>query len=187
MNYIIELLNSDAIEEEDAELILTVVRKGASRVEKRLPYFISNFPNLAKNVYTFSTNVKDKEFVANVVLGALKGGAELHEYQLFWMGMMLEDYLLDTTPAADLLDALFSHSRATPITRAKILEIPEKRFGLPELRDSYLNTGQSDWLSWAAAVGSRGMKKASRNYKLGYFSKSSSMNHLIAKIVSDLP
>jgi hypothetical protein len=72
------------------------------------------------------------------------------------------------------------------IARAKVLEIPEQGFGFKELRDGYLKTGQSDWLSWSSAVGARSLKAAERNYVLDYFSKSSPMNHLIASGVKKM-
>jgi len=66
------------------------------------------------------------------------------------------------------------------IARAKVLEVPEQGFGFKEIRDGYLKTGQSDWLSWASAMGTRSLKAAERNYVLDYFSKGSPLNYLIA-------
>ena len=43
--------------------------------------------------------------------------------------------------------------------------------------------GQSDWLAWASAVGSRSLKAITRNHTLTYFGKSSQLNHLIATIM----
>ena len=105
------------------------------------------------------------------------------EYQLFWFGVMAEGYLLKTPKVGDLLIALYSHENATDITRAKILEIPERRFGLPELREEQLRSGQSNWPSWAAAVGSRTDPKAQRNHLLTYFRKASPLNRLVGEFV----
>lgn len=96
---------------------------------------------------------------------------------------MLESYLLDTAVAPDLVHALFRHESATDISRAKILEIPDLRYGLPEMRETFLREGRSDWLAWASAVGSRRMDKQARNYLLDYFANGSSMNKLIATIL----
>jgi hypothetical protein len=148
---------------------------------------LREFPNLAKNVYVFSRNISDRESLAKLVLDYLKGTSIVPEYQLFWLGMMLEDYMLNTGSAGELLIELYTHSWSTPITKAKILEIPEMRFGLPELREEQLKEGKSDWLAWSAAVGSRAKKKASRNYVLNYFRNASSVNNVIAEIVSSLP
>ena len=79
--------------------------------------------------------------------------------------------------------ALYDHPNATDISKAKILEIPEKRFGLPDLRDEKLRSGHSDWPAWAAAVGSRAHPKGQRNHLLKYFRKCSPMNRLIGEFV----
>ena len=42
--------------------------------------------------------------------------------------------------------SLYKHADATDITRAKILEIADHRYGLPEMRETYLREGRSDWL-----------------------------------------
>jgi hypothetical protein len=91
--------------------------------------------------------------------------------------------LLDTTVAPKLLRTLYSHESATDISRAKILEIADLRYGLPEMREAFLREGRSDWLAWASAVGSRRMDKQARNYLLDYFAHGSEMNKLIATIM----
>lgn len=186
LKYVGEILSQDEMEEEDAELVLTVMRDNTSGVLGRLPYIIANFPNLAKSIYAFAASVKDPDKLAHIVETSLEKDA-LHEYQLFWFGMMLEDYLMDTRKASKLIDTIFSHPAASIMVKAKILEIPDNRYGLPELRLGYLRSGQSDWLSWAAAVGTRNSKKAARNYRLAYFSKSSAMNHLVSEILRAMP
>ena len=72
------------------------------------------------------------------------------------------------------------------IARSKILEIPEQGFGFKDIRDEYLKTGQSDWLSWSSAIGSRSLQAGERNYVLDYFSKSSPMNYLVASSVKKI-
>ncbi|WP_298811877.1 hypothetical protein [uncultured Sphingomonas sp.] len=77
----------------------------------------------------------------------------------------------------------YRHESATDISRAKILEIPDRRYGLPEMRESFLREGRSDWLAWASAVGSRNLDKQARNYLLDYFANGSKTNRLIASIL----
>jgi hypothetical protein len=108
------------------------------------------------------------------------------EYQLFWFAYILEQYLLKTKKASAVINALYSHPRATPMSKAKVLEIADNRYGLPELREPLLRSGQSDWLSWSAAVGERNLKSPTRNHRLSYFSKVSPMNALISKVVATL-
>jgi hypothetical protein len=119
------------------------------------------------------------------VLRYLKEATQVTEFQLFWFAMMLEDYLLKTQLARDLVIALYEHENATDITKAKILEISEKRFGLPDLREEQLRTGQSGWLAWSAAVGSRVHPKSQRNHLLKYFRTSSPMNGFIGEFVEN--
>lgn len=183
--YVHELLSQSNLEEDDAELILTVMRSNAEDVKAHLPGIATRFPHLAKNVHHFCAEITDREAIAEMVL-ALAGSPTTQEYQLFWLGMMLDEYLMSTSKAALIIQALFAHPNATPITQAKVLEISDLRYGLIELRQTYLSSGQSDWLSWAAAVGSRTMDRAARNYRLSYFQHSSPMNELIASVVSGI-
>jgi hypothetical protein len=185
IEYIISLLAQETLDEEDAELILTVMRSHATKVERKLDYIIQSFPNLMKPIFKFCASVKDKEFIGDLIAKHVQS-SELQEYQLFWFASILDEYLLNTKKASSLIRALYSHKNATPISKAKVLEIADKRFGLPELREPILRSGQSDWLSWSAAIGERSLKAASRNHRLRYFSKGSPMNFLISQVVAKL-
>jgi hypothetical protein len=182
-----EMLSSPQLEEDDIELVLALMGEHSSDVFLRFDDLMRGFPNLAKNIYMFCRHIDDKEALAEMVLKRLKHTAIVPEYQLFWIGMMLEDHLLATSKAGDIANAMFNHPWATPITKAKLLEIPSNRYGLPELRDEQLKGGNSDWLAWSAAVGARKTKRASRNYVLNYFKNGSPLNRLISEIVSALP
>jgi hypothetical protein len=83
--------------------------------------------------------------------------------------------------------ALYDHPRATTITQAKVLEIPETRFGMGALREEHLKVGKSDWLALAAAVGARRETAVSRNHLLSYFSKAGPMNRIEGECVKALP
>ena len=183
LKYIDGILDKPEIEEEDAELILTIMRSHASKVEKRLPDIMRSYPHLTKNVYGFCAGVEDKELIAEMIVDLVKSEDHLMEYQLFWFGAILEEHLMGTSKASALISLLFNHRSATIVTKAKILENPDLRFGLPELRNEYLMSGQSDWLAWASAVGSRNLKPITRNHRLKYFGNSSQLNHLIATIM----
>lgn len=183
IQFAIDLLNKDKIKEEDAELVLIVMRDHVNRISKYLHIFAKEFPHLAKNFYLLCAEADDKDHVASVILDVLKSGDFVGEYQLFWFGVMLEKYLINTSRADDLIAALYTHKNSTDITRAKILEIQDNRFGLAEFREGFLREGRSDWQSWSAAVGSLALKKQARNYLLGYFKNGSPMNALIADIL----
>jgi hypothetical protein len=183
ISFIMSLLNEGNLSEEDAELILVVMRDHVERIEEHLGLFAKGFPHLAKNFYGLCADASDKEAIAEVILKVVKKGDHVGEYQLFWFGMMLEAYLLDTKKASDIINELYRHESATDISRAKILEIADTRFGLTEMREAFLREGRSDWLAWASAVGSRKMNRQARNYLLDYFKNGSEMNRLIAKIL----
>jgi hypothetical protein len=184
LEYIDNIFNLQEIEEEDAELILTIMRSHTGKVEKRLPYLIKQYPHLIKSVHGFCAHVPDKEHIGDLILQTIQSSPLVTEFQLFWFAVMLEDYLMDTSKVALLISSLFSHRSSTSITKAKILEIADLRFGLPELRDGFLRSGQSDWLAWASAVGSRSLKATTRNHTLTYFGKSSPLNRLIATVAA---
>ncbi len=183
--YLISLLKPDNVPEEDAELVLTLMQDHSSDVVDYIPTLIRDFPGLAKRIYHFCAKVEHKNQVAAAVLNYLEEGTQITEYQLFWFGMMVEDYLLKTPRAGPLLMSLYEHENATDISRAKILEIPDKRFGLVDLRDEQLRSGHSDWPAWAAAIGSRVQPKGQRNHLLKYFRKSSKMNRIIGEFVEN--
>jgi hypothetical protein len=183
VSYLTQILAQPEIDEEDAELILTMMRENTKKVEARLPDIIQQFPNLSKSVHSFCSGIKDKEALADILVDILEKSARLLEFQLFWFAAILEDHLMSTSKTSALIDLIFNHPSATPITKARVLEIMDARFGLTELRASILSTGQSDWLGWASAVGSRSLKPGSRNHTLKYFGNCSQINHLIATIV----
>ncbi len=183
--YLLSLLKGDNLQEEDAELVLTLMRDYSADVVEFIPDLIRDFPSLSKRLYYFCRNVKDKKEIAVALQQHLASPAQITEFQLFWFGVMAEDYLLQTPQAGDLLMALYEHRNATEISRAKILEMPEKRFGLADLREEQLRTGHSDWLAWASAIGSRVHPKGQRNQLLKYFRKSSPMNQLVGEFVEN--
>ncbi len=183
IEYIVSMLKDASLSEEDAELILVVARNNAEILAEYLPLFARGFPHLAKNFYSLCADIPDKAAVARVVLDVASEGEQIGEYQLFWFGMMLETYLMDTALAPDIIHALFKHPSATDISRAKVLEIADARYGLPELREPFLREGRSDWLAWSSAVGCRHMKRSPRNYALDYFGTFSPYNALVAEIV----
>lgn len=54
VQFIISLLQSGSLSEDDAELILVVMRDQVSRIETHLGLFVHGFPHLAKNFYGYA-------------------------------------------------------------------------------------------------------------------------------------
>jgi hypothetical protein len=183
VEYLISLLSGGDVQEEDAELVLTLMRDADADIGEYLPSLIKDFPGLAKRLYYFCGSYEDKSVISGALLALLQSGSKLTEFQMFWFAKITEDLLLADPVAGQLLMSLYEHDAATVMSKAKILEIPEKRFGMPDLREEQLRSGHSDWLAWAAAVGTRKKPKGQRNHLLKYFRKSSPMNRLIGEFV----
>jgi hypothetical protein len=188
VEYLLDLLKNPDIEESDAELVLVLLREHGEDVLPQLEGFLRRFPGLSRNVYHFAKHVgdRDKDALAQIVFDFAADGAYATEDQLFWMAKLSEEFLSKTSRYRDILLAIYQHQNATEVSKAKILEIPEQRFGMPELRHEHLRVGKSDWLSWSSAVGSRAATKISRNHALTYFGKASPMNRLIADCVMSI-
>ena len=185
VSFLRDLLRQEDIDEEDAELILSLMAEHAEEVIERLGDISRKFPHLMKNICNFCSGIEDINSLAKFMMEFLKDeNAIAHEFQLFWLAHVLQDKLLESKRAPEIIDKLYYHPNATSISRAKLLEIPDLRYGLVELRDSHLGAGQSDWLAWSSAVGHRGLKKIDRQHRLGYFAKASNYNKVVYDIIS---
>jgi hypothetical protein len=187
IDYLLQLLSSPDIEEADAELVLVLLRDHATELLPRIEQLLGKFPGLTRNVYFYAGLASDRTGLDEAVAEFLSDADNATEYQLFWLGKLAEDYFGESDYLREILMAILEHPRGTPISRAKVLEIPESRFGLPDLREQVLRSGKSDWEAWAAAAGSRGVVHARRNHLLKYFAKGSPLNALIARCVSAMP
>ena len=180
------LLRSEALEESDADLILSFLRVHSDSLLDFLPICLRKFPNLIRQLYSICSDISDRNSLVRIVQNYLDQENYFLEYQLFWLICIVEDYLMGVDAYGEVLAKLYELTADMKIARAKVLEIPEQGFGFKEVRSEYLKTGQSDWLSWSSAVGSRSLKPAERNYVLDYFSKSSPMNFLVASGVKKI-
>ncbi len=177
---LLTLLKDEQLEEAEADLILGFLRRHSDSILDQIPALLQRFPNLVKHIYSICGTISEKAELSAEILSYLKSEASFLEYQLFWLACIVEDHLLGHGCYGELLVRLYELTQDFKIARAKILEIPEQGYGFKEVRSEFLKTGQSDWLSWASAMGSRSLKSAERNYVLDYFSKGSPMNFLVA-------
>jgi hypothetical protein len=177
---LIGLLKDESLDEADADQILSFLRSHSNSILEYLPTLLRRFPNLTKHIHSICSTVTDKAALSEVLLEHLKKESFFLEYQLFWLACIIEDYLIGYGPYGEALMKIYELTQDFKIARAKVLETPEQGFGFKEIRSEYLKTGQSDWLSWASAMGTRTLKAAERNYVLDYFSKGSPLNFLIA-------
>jgi len=186
IEYLFSLLKRENIEEEDAELVLSLMREKGNDILEYIPDLLVKFPNLIKNIFYFCEHVEDKNQLGTFVRNFIEQNAAATEYQLFWLAKLLEEQLINTPSTPNLISGLYEAQNATDISRAKILEIADKRFGLSDMREEELRTGASGWRSWSSAAGARVEKKSNRNHLLGYFANGSSMNELIADCIKEL-
>ena len=182
-----ELLVDPRADESDVEMILGVLHENTSEVAEHIPGLIARFPNIVKQLHALTGKIGDKNAVADAILSLLEAGTPLMEYQLFWFAVIAEDHLMSTKRIGKLVLRLYDRTAEHKVARAKVLEIPDQSFGLKEIREECLKSGASDWTSWAAAIGTRSLKKAERNHCLKYFSKGSPINALISECVQKLP
>jgi hypothetical protein len=182
-----ELLMDPRADESDVELILGILHKNTADVTEHISSLLARFPNIVKQLHKLAGLIADKEQLAKEILSLLKNNKPLIEYQHFWIAVIAEDHLSRTRCFGDLVLKLYERAAEHKTARAKILEIPDQSFGLKEIREEYLKTGASDWLSWASAVGTRSLQRAERNYALKYFSKGSPLNSLVAECVQKHP
>lgn len=185
--YLLGLLDSRVIEEDDAELVLALMRDHGNDVLGYLSRILPAFPYLARNIAIFCDYVTDDAALLDILRDFVGQHEVITEFQLFWITRIAEKKLLQQSGVGRLLEALYAHPGASKITKAKILEIPSDRYGLDDLRREHLRSGASDWLAWSSMVGSRGVRRSGRNHVLGYAANSSPTNRLIAEVVRQLP
>ena len=185
-HYLLSLLDERDVEEEDAELVLALLRERGDVLLDYLKRVLWSSPYLSKNIYVFCNYLTDKIALCALLTDFVRDVAVTTEYPLFWIGKIVEDHLLGVAGVERLITLLYEHPNATKISKAKVLEIRDRRYGLRELREENLRSGSSDWLSWSSAVGSTVEVKASRNYLLGYFANGSEMNRLFADILTGI-
>lgn len=183
---LINLLKNDDTEESDADQILGFLRTHSDSLLEVIPELLARFPNLIKHIYAVCADVEDKSALNSILRDYLEKQDYYLEYQLFWIASIIEDYLVGHVDCGPSIIRIFDLTADHKIARAKILEMPTDLYGLKEQRAEYLKTGQSDWLSWSAAMGSRTLLVAERNHVLSYFSKGSPLNCLVAECVKGL-
>ena len=185
--YLLELLRDPNLEEADAELVLTLLSEHGEEVLDRMASVWPRYPALSRPIYNFVTReLSDPTSVAALAQAFLANAPNATEYQLFWLAKVLQATGTRNEVFGRLIASIFDHQNATPIVKAKVLELADNRFGLAEMREETLKLGQSDWPSWAAAIGCRVQTKASRNKLIKTFGAVSPLNKVIADVAMAL-
>ena len=155
VDYLLHLLGTPELEESDAELVLVLLRDHAEAVFPKIVDVLAKFPGLTKSLYHYVRLASDRGGLDDLLQQFLQCCPNATEYQLFWLAKLAEDFLDQSPKRGEILMTLFEHPNSTLLSRAKILEIADRRFGLPEIREEVLRSARSDWEAWAAASGTR--------------------------------
>ncbi|HLW08107.1 MAG TPA: hypothetical protein VKY45_11155, partial [Marinilabiliaceae bacterium] len=132
------LLKDDDLEESDADLILTFLRSHSDSLLEIFPTLLEKFPNIIKHIYSICSEITDKVTLTKIIHDFLHSGTVLLEYQLFWLGATLEDFLSGIALYGECLIKIYELTSEFKIARSKILEIPEQGFGFKDIRDELL-------------------------------------------------
>lgn len=103
-----ELLARPHLEEEDAELVLALTGNHSADVLARFEDLLRDFPHLAKSIYQFTRYVRDKDSLSAIIAKFAAETKIIPEFQLFWLGVILEESLLGTKQAGEIAHSLYT-------------------------------------------------------------------------------
>lgn len=83
VEYLINILKEPDIHEEDAELVLILLRDHGSDVLEQMQKFLERFPSLSKSIYNFCRYLNDKTELSNLVKSFLKTANNVTEINYF--------------------------------------------------------------------------------------------------------
>lgn len=170
------LLKQGSLSKKNAELILIVMRDNVTRIEQRLGVFGSDFPNLApKLLRTLRSDDRQGSRCACCAGGRGRRRAG-------WKVPALLVWYDAEGLAARYRGSSRSRPHALPPRDRdryrvhQILCIPDRRYNVPEMRETLLIEGRPNWLAWASAVGLRNLDEQARNYLPDHFANGSETN-----------
>ena len=91
------------MDEEDAQLILAVMREHSEDIMEFIPALLGKFPALSKNIFYFSLHVEDKAELLAFIRDYVKDSTFVSEFQLFWLGKLCEERLMEQDGVGDVL------------------------------------------------------------------------------------
>ncbi|WP_440604413.1 antiviral reverse transcriptase Drt5 [Bacillus sp. GB_SG_008] len=182
-----KLQNSRNLEEEDIELILTLLSTTQEENIELVKLVLEKAPNLTKNLYhSIRRNFMylDNEIV-NIFKGYIRNNEQLHEYQLFWIAKILIEFTQLNEFIVDILFTIYNHSSTTNVVKCLILEIQENSYGLLELKKK-IARGNAPEMVISAIVGLISHEKSNRNQIYKYVSRSNPIMKVYTSILSNL-
>ncbi|MCP1133296.1 reverse transcriptase domain-containing protein [Paenibacillus polysaccharolyticus] len=174
------------IEDEDIELILSLLMTSESDTIKLTKLVLYKSPQLMKNLYY---NIKRNYMrISDSVITEIESYLEktfIPEYQLFWITKIIVDFTALNESIADLLNSIYRHTSVTNIVKCLILEVPENNYGFLELKKTVAR-GHAPELIISAMVGLLSHEKSNRNQIYKYVAKSNSMLRTIISVLYPL-
>ncbi|MCP1183997.1 RNA-directed DNA polymerase [Paenibacillus sp. 1781tsa1] len=180
------LLHKKNIEDEDIELILSLLMTTEAETLELTRLVLNSSPQLTKNLYY---NLKRNYMrITDSIISEFETFIEesfIPEYQLFWITKIIIDFTELNESIANLLVTIYRHPAVTNIVKCLILEIPENNFGFLEMKKNVAR-GHAPELIISAMVGLLSHEKSNRNQIYKYVGKSNSMLRTITVALSAL-
>ncbi|MBE1446069.1 reverse transcriptase domain-containing protein [Paenibacillus sp. OAS669] len=180
------LHNEKNIEDEDIELILSLLMTSESETIELTRLVLNSSPQLTKNLYY---NIKrNYMMISDAIISEIEeflNKSFITEYQLFWITKIIIDFTELNESIADLLIRIYRHPSATNIVKCLILEVPENSYGFLEVKKNVAR-GHAPELIISAMVGLISHEKSNRNQIYKYVGKTNSMLRTITIALSSL-
>jgi hypothetical protein len=183
--YLKDLVQQRDINEEDVELALSLLREDEDEAFELVSLALTRYPNLTKDVYKLIETMTPSDALWSIVSRRLRQSF-LTEYELFWLTRMAIDHFPMTARVAQALLAAHLHPSATEITKAAVLEVPDNRYGLFDLKYNQLRNAAIGIGGACAVAGLHRSEKAKRNQLYKYAMKSSKYMYALCNIASKL-
>lgn len=183
--YLVALLQSPNLAQEDVELALTLLRNELDAFDLVVEPVIEKAPHLLRGLHRFiaTSGPEDGGQVWDAIANRLKK-KRIPEHDLFWYARTLVDYYEIDQDVADLLLELYYHPEATSVVKAAILEDNCLDHGLDDLKIQELRSGSNLLIVSAAMHGLSGLEKGKRNHQFKYARRNGANVAVLADIAS---
>lgn len=181
--YLYALINAPDIEEEDAELALSLLKEDPDAVTKLAELVVHDFPNLTKNLYKVFLSMNNPEEYFYLFRDKIED-EQVHEFELFWITRIVLDHFSWSSEKADFLIDVYNDSSTPPTVKAAILEDEQLGYGLIDMKRNIVESGGVNICSFAAVAGLNKMEKGRRNQLYKYAASQSPIMKVLCGIAS---
>ncbi|MFT4559406.1 MAG: hypothetical protein ACI93T_004101 [Porticoccaceae bacterium] len=182
LDYLISLLRTGEVAEEDVELSLALAADDEEIGLQLARMVIEEFPSLLSVLHQKIGSIEDPDGEIFATIQSRLRAKVVSESELFWLVRILSDYYTFDQEVADNLLRAYEHPAASPVVKSAVVENPENSYGLLDLKEQTLRNGQGGVLGASAVAGLQSLNKAKRNQILKYVGKSSQYMQVICQI-----